>query len=76
MSRPQISSTGENPANFATKNGQIISASVTLLVLPTLFVALRVVSRYMSEAGFWVCSCLLAMLTLRRSQGVSGPDIY
>ncbi len=35
-------------------NGQILSASVTLLALPTVFVALRLVSRLISGAGLWV----------------------
>ncbi|KAM0796846.1 hypothetical protein BDR22DRAFT_498471 [Usnea florida] len=41
------------PDHSANRHGQIISASVTLLVLPTVFVALRVMSRCISGAGFW-----------------------
>lgn len=56
MSRPPIPTPAEDPALYANRHGQVIGASVALLVLPTVFVALRVVSRCMSRAGFWVCS--------------------
>ena len=54
MSSPQ-SRTGAKDSN---RNEEIISASVTLLILPTIFVALRVVSRRLARASFWVCSLL------------------
>ncbi|KAF6225969.1 hypothetical protein HO173_012636 [Letharia columbiana] len=53
MSSPTIPTAAEDPSLYANRDGQVISASVTLLVLPTVFVALRVMSRYMSGAGFW-----------------------
>lgn len=48
-----IPTPAEDPALYTNRDGQVISASVTLLVLPTVFVALRVVSRCISGAGFW-----------------------
>lgn len=47
-----------SPSELAQdRSGEVIGASVTLLILPTLAVALRLLSRWMSRAGFWV-SCL------------------
>ncbi|CAF9938329.1 hypothetical protein IMSHALPRED_000764 [Imshaugia aleurites] len=53
MASSMIPTPAEDPTLYVGRKGQIISASVTLLVLPTVFVALRVVSRTMSGAGFW-----------------------
>ena len=65
MSRPPIPTAAEDPALYANRHGQIISASVALLILPTILVALRVVSRCMSRAGFWVCSRPAALVVQR-----------
>ena len=47
-----------SPSELAQdRRGEVIGASVPLLILPTLAVALRLLSRWMSRAGFWV-SCL------------------
>lgn len=43
-----------DPALFANRDGEILGASLALLILPTVAVALRVLSRWMSGAGFWV----------------------
>lgn len=37
-----------------SRKPDIVGASVTLLVLPTLAVLLRFLSRWMSRAGLWV----------------------
>ena len=37
-----------------SRAGEVIGASVPLLILPTVAVALRLLSRWMSRAGFWV----------------------
>ena len=53
MSGPTLS-----PSELAQdRRGEVIGASVTLLILPTVAVALRLLSRWVSRAGFWV-SCL------------------
>ena len=47
-----------SPSELAQdRRGEVIGASVALLILPTLAVALRLLSRWMSRASFWV-SCL------------------
>lgn len=43
-----------DPALYENRNGDILGASITLLVLPTVAVTLRLLSRWMSRAGFWV----------------------
>lgn len=43
-----------DPALYENSNGGILGASITLLILPTLAVTLRLLSRWMSRAGFWV----------------------
>ena len=56
MSWPQVPL---SPSELAQdRRGEVIGASVTLLILPTLAVALRLLSRWMSRARFWV-SCLI-----------------
>lgn len=59
MSASQLPTPAEDPALWASRSGEVISASVTLMVLPTIFVALRLLSRYMSGAGLWVCPSLV-----------------
>lgn len=44
----------ETATAMENQNQSIIGASVTLLVLSTVFVALRLLSRNLSKAGFWV----------------------
>ena len=39
---------------FADQSDRILAASVTLIILPTIFVILRFTSRAVSKAGFWV----------------------
>ena len=43
-----------DPALYENRNGYILGASITLLLLPTLAVTLRLLSRRMYRAGFWV----------------------
>lgn len=38
---------------FADQGERILAASVTLILLPTIFVILRFTSRAVSKAGFW-----------------------
>lgn len=53
---------------------RLIGSSVALIALSTIFVFLRLVSRKLSKAGFWVCSLQsssgtrgrMVLLTLRR----------
>ena len=71
-----IPTPAEDPALYGNRNSQVISASATLLVLPTIFVALRVVSRFISGAGFWVCPCLIPWLILPWNQSRRRTDIY
>ena len=47
----------------ANQGPRLIGTSVILLILPTIFVALRLVSRKLSKAGFWV----IRFSSLRRS---------
>ena len=51
---PSIPTPAENPELYSNRNGEVLGASVTLLALPTIFVALRLLSRYMAGAGLWV----------------------
>ena len=44
----------ENDNPNANRGRDIIGASITLIVLPTLAVALRLLSRWISRAGLWV----------------------
>lgn len=43
-----------DPTLYENRNGEILGASITLLILPTLAVTLRLLSRWMSRAGYWV----------------------
>ena len=61
MSSLAIPTPAEDPALYANSNGEIWGASMALLVLPTVFVGLRLVSRYMAGAGFWVSDGHLAV---------------
>ena len=72
MSRPQP----RTAAKDINRNGEIISASVTLLILPTVFVALRVVSRRLARASFWVCSLLNRLCRFRMKSSMERTDIY
>ena len=38
----------------ADKGPRIISANIALIVLPTIFVILRFISRHIARAGYWV----------------------
>lgn len=40
----------------ASRDSEIIGGSVVLILLPTIFVALRLVSRWMARAPLWVLS--------------------
>lgn len=53
-----------DPALYENRNGDILGASIILLILPTLAVTLRLLSRWMSRAGFWWddATVILAML--------------
>lgn len=52
-SQHHIPSPAEDPALYASHERLVLNASVALLVLPTVFVALRLTSRWMAGAGFW-----------------------
>ena len=44
-----------SPADINADRGpNVIAASIVLLILPTVAVGLRLCSRWMSRAGFWV----------------------
>ena len=43
-----------DPTLYENRNGEILGASIALFILPTLAVTLRLLSRWMSRAGFWV----------------------
>ena len=49
----------ERATAMENQNQKIIGASVTLLTLSTVFVALRLLSRKLSKAGFWVSMCFV-----------------
>ncbi|KAL9068514.1 MAG: hypothetical protein Q9161_006163 [Pseudevernia consocians] len=53
-----------DPALYENRNGDILGASLTLLLLPTVTVTLRLLSRWISRAGFWWddATVILAML--------------
>ena len=72
MSSPQP----QSGAKDLNRNGEIISASLTLLILPTVFVALRVVSRCLARASFWVCSLLNRLFDFGMNPSMERADIY
>lgn len=49
----------ERATAMENQNQRIIGASATLLTLSTVFVALRLLSRKVSKAGFWVSMCFV-----------------
>lgn len=49
----------ERATAMENQNQLIIGACVTLLALSTVFVALRLLSRKLSKAGFWVSMCFV-----------------
>ncbi|KAM0794797.1 hypothetical protein BDR22DRAFT_670235 [Usnea florida] len=51
MSLPAHNSTNDYLSQ--SRGGEIIGASIPLLILPTVAVALRLLSRWVSRAGFW-----------------------
>lgn len=55
-----------NPKLDENRNGEILGASIALFILPTLAVTLRLLSRWMSRAGFWVRAQLAATRDERR----------
>ena len=55
----------------ADKGPHIISSGIALIVLPTVFVALRLISRYLAQAGFW-WDDLLVVTSLMLSYGPNG----
>ena len=57
-------------AKDSNRDGEIIAASVTLLILPTVFVALRMVSRRLARASFWVCCLLNSIFHLEMKPGM------
>ena len=44
---------------YADQRGRIIGSSVSILSLSIIFVFLRLLSRKLSRAGYWVSSCVL-----------------
>ena len=55
----------------ADKGPHIVSSGIALIVLPTVFVVLRLISRYLAEAGFW-WDDLLVVTSLLLSYGPNG----
>lgn len=43
-----------DPALFDDRSHHVIGASITLIIIPTIFVVLRLLSRWIARAGFWV----------------------
>ena len=52
----------------ADRGPHIISSGIALIVLPTVFVVLRIISRYLAQAGFW-WDDLLVVTSLLLSYG-------
>lgn len=50
--------TATEPGLLNNRSGQVVGASVALIVLPTVTVALRLLSRWISRAGYWVSNSL------------------
>lgn len=68
-----------SPADLSqNRRGEVIGASVPLLILPTLAVALRFLSRWSSRAGFWVryliCSRIGEGMTHQLVSGTIWPS--
>ena len=40
----------------ANQQGRLVSSMIALIILPTIFVILRLISRKVSQAGYWVRS--------------------
>ena len=71
----------------ADRGPHIISSGIALIVLPTVFVTLRIISRYLARAGFWwddllvVTSLILsygpnaAMMDCKFFGGANQPDV-
>ena len=55
----------------ADKGPHIISSGIALIILPTVFVVLRFISRYLAQAGFW-WDDLLVVTSLILSYGPNG----
>ena len=54
---------------YADQSGRLKSANIALLILPSIFVALRLVSRKVSRAGYWYDD-LLVLFALLFSYGL------
>ncbi|KAL9032526.1 MAG: hypothetical protein Q9214_007933, partial [Letrouitia sp. 1 TL-2023] len=61
---PTVSNPTVDPAWLDSREPQILGASITLLVLPTVAVLLRLLSRWLSGAGYWLddYTIILAMI--------------
>ena len=62
MANPMSSTEGLGDID-ANRNSEIYGGSVVLIVLPTIFVGLRLLSRWMARANLWVSPLLNANLT-------------
>lgn len=63
MSSHRVPTPAEDPTLWANSDAQVVNPSVALLLLPTAFVALRLISRWMAGAGLWVCFKFVALST-------------
>ena len=56
----------------ADRGSHVVAASIVLLILPTIVVGLRMTSRWMSKAGFWVCPCAMSDVLAQTDSICSG----
>ena len=55
----------------ADQQGRIVGSMITLLILSTAFVMLRMLSRKLSKAGFWLDDYLVVLALVRLAQSGS-----
>lgn len=56
----------------ADRGSHVVAASIVLLILPTIVVGLRMTSRWLSKAGFWVCPCKMRDVLVEIDSTCSG----
>lgn len=59
MDLSTLPSEAADPALYANRYHELIAGATTLLVLPTLAVILRLLSRWISGSGLWVRGCAI-----------------
>ena len=45
----------------ANQQGRLVASMIALIILPTIFVILRLISRKKSQAGYWVRSLVASL---------------